>query len=169
DAHPDTAVVHGDAEMIDAEGHPIGTWASRELDQAQLMHVLVRHHNILVWPSATIRRRVFDQLGGYAGGYRIAADLDLWLRAAPSLRFRHTPGGPVVRFRRHEASGSHEDNRALEVEEVERSLAAAIDRLGPSALVPEAAGDDRSARMRLADLLEERALPLPGLARALRD
>src|SRR5206468_383560 len=111
DAHPETAVVHGDAEMIDAAGRPIGTWAAQELAPDQLLQVLVRHHNILVWPSATIHRRVFEQLGGYTDGYRIAADLDLWLRAAPEMRFRHTPGGPVVRFRRHEGSGSHDDNR----------------------------------------------------------
>ena len=169
DAHPDTAVVHGDAEMIDADGRTIGAWPSRELDPAQLLHVLVRHHNLLVWPSTTVRRRVFEELGGYAPGYRIAADLDLWLRAAPSMRFRHTPGGPVIRFRRHESSGSHEDNRALEVEEVERALAAAVERLGAAALVPEAEGDERAARLRLADMLEERALPLPELARALRN
>ena len=169
EAHPGTAVVHGDAEMIDAAGTPTGSWAAPELEQERLLHVLVRHHNVLVWPSTTIHREVFDRLGGYADGYRIAADLDLWLRAAPEMRFRHTPGGPVVRFRRHDASGSHEDNRALEVAEVERALAGAIDRLGPCTLVPEAGGDERSARQQLADLLEERALPLPGLARSLRD
>ena len=169
DAHPETAVVHGDADMIDASGHPIGTWTAQDLEPAQLLHVLVRHHNVLVWPSAMLDRSVFQQLGGYTEGYRIAADLDLWLRAAPDRRFRHTPGGPVVRFRRHEDAGSHEHNRALEVEEVERAVAASVDRLGAAALVPEAEGDERLARLRLADLLEERALPLPGLARSLRD
>ena len=169
DAHPDTAVVHGDAEMIDAAGRPIGSWAASELGPDQLLHVLVRHHNLLVWPSTTIHRRVFEQLGPYSEGYRIAADLDLWLRAAPQMRFRHTTGGPVVRFRRQEDSGSHEDNRALEVEEVERAMAAAVHRLGAATLVPEAGGDERIARLRLADLLEERALPLPALARSLRD
>src|SRR5205807_2677302 len=108
DAHPDTAVVHGDAEMIDAAGRATGSWAASELGPDQLLHVLVRHHNLLVWPSTTIHRRVFEELGPYADGYSIAADLDLWLRAAPAMRFRHTPGGPVVRFRRHDASGSHE-------------------------------------------------------------
>ncbi|HET6848292.1 MAG TPA: glycosyltransferase [Gaiellales bacterium] len=169
DADPEAAVVHGDAEMIDATGHAIGSWAAQELDPGALLHVLVRHHNILVWPSTTIHRRVFDALGGYAEGYRIAADLDLWLRAVPAMCFRHTPGGAVVRFRRHESAGSREDNRALEVEEVERALAAAVERLGAAALVPEADGDERLARLRLADLLEERTLPLPGLARSLRD
>ncbi|HEY0388741.1 MAG TPA: glycosyltransferase [Gaiellales bacterium] len=169
EAEPGTAVVHGDAEVVDAAGRPAGAWLSQELAPEALLHVLVRHHNVLVWPSTTIHRRVFEQLGGYVEGYRIAADLDLWLRAAPSLRFRHTAGGPVVRFRRHDGSGSHEANHELEVAEVERAIGSAIDRLGPTALVPEAEGDERVARMRLADLLEERTLALPHLARSLRD
>ena len=40
---------------------------------------------------------------------------------------------------------------------------------GAAALVPEAAGDDRDATLRLADLLEERGLLLPALAMRLRD
>jgi glycosyltransferase involved in cell wall biosynthesis len=168
DAHPDTAVVHGDAEMTDAEGRATGTWASRDFAPGELLHVLVRQHNHLVYPSTTIHRRLFEQVGGYREGYRIAADLDLWLRAADH-RFRHTPGGPVVRFRRHQGSGSHEHHRTLEIEEVERALSATIAQRGAAALVPEAGGDERAARLRLADLMEERGLPLPGLARRLRD
>jgi glycosyltransferase involved in cell wall biosynthesis len=168
DAHPGTAIVHGDAEMIDAEGRPTGTWASREFDPPELLHVLVRHHNLLVYPSTTIHRRLFEQVGRYSDGYQIAADLDLWLRAAPAHRFRHTPGGAVVRFRRHQGSGSHEQRRDLEVAEVERALENTVKRLGAAVLVPEAA-DAGQAQLRLADLMEERALPLPGLARRLRD
>jgi glycosyltransferase involved in cell wall biosynthesis len=126
DAHPDTAIVHGDAEMIDADGRPTCTWASREFDPAELLHVLVRHHNFLVYPSTMIHRRLFERVGRYSDGYQIAADLDLWLRAAPEHRFRHTPGGAVVRFRRHGGSGSHEHRRDIEVAEVERTLVAAI-------------------------------------------
>jgi glycosyltransferase involved in cell wall biosynthesis len=126
-------------------------------------------HNFLVYPSSTIHRRVFDAVGGYTEGYQIAADLDLWLRAAAEFRFRHTPGGAVVRFRRHEGSGSHEDRRSIEIAEVERALEATLDRIGATALVPEAGGDEQAALVRLADLLEERGLPLPGLAARVRD
>ena len=169
DAHPETGIVHGDAEMIDAEGVPTGSWASREFGDDELLHVLVRHHNFIVYPSTTIHRRVFEQLGTYAEGYQLAADLDLWLRAARDHRFRHTPGGPVVRFRRHEGSGSHEDRRGIELDEVERAIRSTVDRLGAAALVPEAGGDERDALRWLADLMEERGLPLPDLATELRD
>ncbi|MDX6520146.1 MAG: hypothetical protein QOF08_751 [Gaiellales bacterium] len=169
DAHPDTGIVHGDAEMIDAEGRATGAWASREFAPQELLHVLVRMHNFLVYPSTTIHRRVFDAVGGYAEGYQIAADLDLWLRAAPEFRFRHTPGGAVVRFRRHDGSGSHEERRPVEIAEVERALEATVERIGAAALVPEAGGDRQVALVRLADLLEERGLPLPQLAARLRD
>jgi glycosyltransferase involved in cell wall biosynthesis len=168
DADPELAVAHGDAEMIDSAGRQTGTWASREFGDG-LLGALVCGHNYLVYPSTTIRRSLFDQIGGYADGYTIAADLDLWLRAAPAHRARHTAGGPVVRFRRHDGSGSHEDRRPVEVAEVERAIEAAVERLGAAALVPEAAGGEREARLRLADLLEERGLPLPSLATRLRD
>jgi hypothetical protein len=169
DAHPETGIVHGDAEMIDEGGRPTGVWAAREFEPQELLHVLVRMHNFLVYPSSMVHRRVFDAVGGYTEGYQIAADLDLWLRAAAGFRFRHTPGGPVVRFRRHKDSGSHEDRRPIEIAEVERSLGATLDRLGAAALVPEAGGDEQAALVRLADLLEERGLPLPGLAARVRD
>jgi glycosyltransferase involved in cell wall biosynthesis len=169
DAHPETGVVHGDAEMIDESGRATGVWAAREFEPQELLHVLVRMHNFLVYPSSTIHRRVFDALGGYAEGYQLAADLDLWLRAAAEFRFRHTPGGPVVRFRRHEGSGSHDDRRPIEIDEVERALEATLGRLGAAALVPEAGGDEQEALVRLADLLEERGLPLPELAARVRD
>src|SRR5438093_7504855 len=45
DAHPETGVVHGDAEMIDARGGGTGGWAAREFEPEQLLHVLVRMHN----------------------------------------------------------------------------------------------------------------------------
>ncbi len=168
-AHPDTGIVHGDAEMIDAAGRTTSAWASREFAPDELLHVLVRMHNFLVYPSTVIHRRVFDQVGGYADGYQLAADLDLWLRAATRFRFRHTPGGAVVRFRRHEGSGSHEDRRPIEIAEVERAIEATIERLGCAALVPEAEGDESLAQVRLADLMEERGLPLPSVAGRLRD
>src|SRR3954454_5111754 len=153
--------------MIDERGRATGIWQSRDLSPEELLAVLLRRHNILVYPSTVIHRRVFDEIGGYAEGYQIAADLDLWLRAAPRFRFRHTPGGPVVRFRRHEGSGSHEDHRALEVSEVERAIESFIDREGAAALSPE--GEEREALAELATAMENRALPLPALASRLRD
>src|SRR3954447_3988085 len=167
DAHPETGIVHGDAEMVDPEGRPTGRWQSRDLDEAELTSILLRHHNLLVYPSTVIHRRVFEQVGTYTEGYRIAADFDLWLRASPRIRFRHTPGGPVVRFRRHDGSGSHESQRAVEVEEVERAIEAMIEREGAVALCP-AATDERDALGMLADAMDRRALPLPALAGRLR-
>jgi glycosyltransferase involved in cell wall biosynthesis len=168
DTHPQTGVVHGDAEMIDEASRPAGSWQSRDFGEEELIQTLLRGHNYIVFPSSVIHRRVFEEVGGYSAGYEIAADLDLWLRAAPAFRFRHTPGGPVVRFRRHEGSGSHESRRALEVAEVERAVEAAVDRLGPLALSPGAA-DERAALSELATAVEGRALALPALGRRLRE
>ncbi len=169
DAHPDTGVVHGDADMLDASGRVTGRWASREFAPDELLHVLVRSHNYLVYPSTVIRRGVFERLGGYTEGYSIAADLDLWLRAAAAgIRFRHTPGGAVVGFRRHEGSGSHESRRELEVAEVSRAIEATLEREGALGLVPEAV-DEADGLLTLADALESRGLPLPHTAARLRE
>jgi glycosyltransferase involved in cell wall biosynthesis/GT2 family glycosyltransferase len=169
DVHPDTDIVHGDAVVIDEHGRRTGAWASREFGPGELLHVLVRGHNHLIYPSTVIHRRVFERLGAYAEGYEIAADLDLWLRAAAAgVRFRHTPGGPVIGFRRHAGAGSHESRRELEVREVERTLEAALDREGWAALAPEAI-DEHDALEILANALESRGLPLPELAGRLRE
>ncbi|MGN6380150.1 MAG: glycosyltransferase [Gaiellales bacterium] len=169
DAHPDTDIVHGDAQVIDERGRPAGAWPSREFAPGELLHMLVRSHNHLIYPSTVIHRRVFDRLGRYTEGYAIAADFDLWLRAAAAgMHFRHTAGGPVVGFRRHPGAGSHESRRDIEVDEVQRVLESALEREGWQALAPEAV-DERDARLVLAEALATRGLPLPGLAARLRD
>ncbi len=168
DAHPDTAVVHGDAVTIDASGRAVGEWRSGEFDQAALVQTLVRRHNYLVDPTTMIHRRVYEQVGGYDAAYPMCNDFDLWLRAAPRFRFRHCDGGPLIRYRRHGANFSDESARAREIDEVTRALEAAIEREDWAVLAPEAATRE-GALVLLADALERRALPLPELAARLRE
>jgi glycosyltransferase involved in cell wall biosynthesis len=175
DAHPDTGVVHGDALMIDSDGQTIGRWDSRDFTQAALVQAFFRSHNHLVDPTRMVHRRVYEAVGGYDSSFRIAQDMDFWLRAVREFRFRHCPGGPLIGFRRHGANTSDESARALEIENVERILEAAIERFGLRELVPELdwavldpADCERQATVRLAEALERRGLPLPGLAKRLR-
>src|SRR5204863_249107 len=83
---------------------------------------------------------------------------------------RHVEGGPLVRFRRHGANTSDESQRATEIADVERALRETFDRVPLRQLVPEldwGAVHPRRAERRacetLADALERRELPLPGL------
>ena len=176
DRHPDTGVVHGDATIIDGEGVARGRWSCPDLAPAALLALLVRRHNYLVDPTRMVHRRVYQDVGGYDRSYRLAQDFHFWLRAVPRHRFRHAGGEPLIGFRRHGENFSDPAARELEVEEVQRALREAIGALGLRTLVPEldwALLDERDAEPRalltLADLLERRELPLPGLAAELRE
>jgi len=175
DRHPDTGVVHGDALIIDADGAQVGNWPSCELGPAELLASFFRVHNLIVDPSRMVHRRVYEAVGAYDGTFAIAQDFEFWLRAAERFRFRHVPGGPVVAVRRHGANASAESAREQEVADVERALEGAIERYGLRQIVPEIdwavlepEHAERAALLRLADLLEERRLPLPQLAARLR-
>jgi glycosyltransferase involved in cell wall biosynthesis len=176
DRHPDTGVVHGDALVIDASGATTGRWDSRDFAPAALVHAFFRSHNHLVDPTRMVHRRVYETVGGYDPSFPIAQDLDFWLRAARRFRFRHCPGGPLIGFRRHGANTSDESARAQEIADVERALERALDLYSLRELVPELdwavldpAAAERQALGRLADALERRLLPLPGLAARLRE
>ncbi len=176
DRWPDTGVVHGDALIVDAAGATTGRWDSRDFTQAELVHAFFRSHNHLVDPTRMVHQRVYEAVGGYDGSYPIAQDLHFWLRAAREFRFRHVPGGPLVGFRRHGANTSDESARAQEIDDVERALEMAIGLYPLRELVPELdwavlnpIEGERQALLRLADVLERRLLPLPGLADRLRE
>jgi glycosyltransferase involved in cell wall biosynthesis len=126
DAHPETGVVHGDAEMIDEGGRATGTWAAGEFEPHELLHVLVRMHNFLVYRPA----RSTGACSRRSADTRRAIDrgrLDLWLRAAAEFAsgIRRAARRAVSPPR---GSGSHEDRRPIEIAEVERALEATVER-----------------------------------------
>jgi glycosyltransferase involved in cell wall biosynthesis len=175
DSYEDTGVVHGDAVIIDAAGNAVGTWTSQDFTRPELVASFYRVHNQLIDPSRMVHRRVYEAVGGYNQDFPIAQDFEFWLRAAERFRFRHCPGGPIVGVRRHGENASDESALAREIADVERALDGAIDRYGLRELVPEVAWGEldpaaaqRAALLRLADLLEQRRLPLSGLAARLR-
>ena len=176
DRYPDAGIVHGDATVIDAAGRQTGVWNSTEFTQAGLVHAFFRSHNHLVDPTRMVHRRVYELVGGYDASYPLANDFDFWLRAVRHFRFRHCPGGPLVAIRRHGDNTSDErTGRAVEIDDTERLLEAAMQRFTLRELVPEldwSVLDERDAELqaleRLADHLDRRLLPLPGLAARVR-
>lgn len=176
DRHPDTAVVVGDAVMIDERGRRIGTWTTRDRSPSELQHHLVREHNTLVDPSRMVRRAAHERAGGYRAAFTLAQDFDFWLRVLPHGRIRHLGGEPLIALRRHGANFSDESARALEAEQVGQALREHIARTPLRELVPELdwallepAEGERQALLRLAGALERRALPLPAPAAELRE
>jgi glycosyltransferase involved in cell wall biosynthesis len=175
DRHPETGVVHGDAIVIDSDGRQTGVWPSAEFTPSALIQSFFRSHNHLVDPSRMVHRRVYAAVGGYDDRYPLANDFDFFLRAGREFRFRHVPGGPLVAIRRHGANTSDESARARELADVERALQAAVDLYPLRELVPELdwavldpASAERQALERLADALDTRLLPVPGVAAKLR-
>jgi glycosyltransferase involved in cell wall biosynthesis len=175
DRFPDNGVVHGDATVIDSAGRQTGVWNSAEFTPAALIQSFFGSHNHLVDPTRMVHRRVYDAVGLYDDAYPLANDFDFWLRAARDFRFRHVPGGPLAAIRRHGANTSDESARAAELADVEGALAAAVQRFPLRELVPEldwavldGAEAERQALTRLAGTLEQRQLPVPGLAAQLR-
>ena len=176
DRHPETGVVHGDAIVIDSAGRQTGVWPSAEFTPSALVQSFFRSHNHLVDPSRMVHRRVYEAVGGYDDRYPLANDFDFFLRAGRQFRFRHVPGGPLVAIRRHGANTSDESARARELADVEAALEAALDLYPLRELVPELdwavldpADAERQALLRVADALEKRLLPVPGLAAKLRE
>src|SRR5438477_152394 len=111
----------------------------------------------------------------YSSDFRLAQDFDFWVRAVRAFRFRDVPGGPLIGLRRHGDNFSDESAQSLEVQEVQNALRSLIAAAPLRELVPELDwgvmhpdAAERRALEVLADALERRVLPLPGLARELR-
>ncbi|MEI2702417.1 MAG: glycosyltransferase [Baekduia sp.] len=175
DAHPDTIVVHGDAQIIDERGVQRGSWRTRDFSPGELQRHLVREHNTLVDPSRMVHRRAYELAGGYRAQFTLAQDFDWWLRALPHGRFRHLGGEPLIKLRRHGENFSDESAQTLEVEQVELALREHIERTPVRSLVPELdwpvldeRAAERTALLKLATAFEHRGLPLPRLAAELR-
>jgi glycosyltransferase involved in cell wall biosynthesis/GT2 family glycosyltransferase len=176
DKHPETAIVHGDAQVIDGDGRGHGVWKSGDLAPGALLQYVWRTHNPLIDPTRMVRREVYEQVGGYHSDFRTSQDFHFFVRAIDAgLRFRHVEGAPLIQLRRHDDNGSGDDQLGRQVEEVEAVLSESLERNALDVLVPEldwavidrAAGEKRALEV-LAAAVERRGLPLPGLARRLR-
>jgi GT2 family glycosyltransferase len=94
--HPKVTAVFCLDKFIDAAGREYGRLAlppelcdTTVLDYPRLLEVLLRRKNrVLRAPGALVRREVYHAVGVFDPHYRIASDLEMWLRIA-----RHGPIG----------------------------------------------------------------------------
>jgi len=94
--HPEVGAVFCLDRFIDATGREYGRLTlpseletTTILEYPQLLDVLLRRKNrVLRAPGALVRRTVYDAVGVFNPHYRIASDLEMWLRIA-----RHAPIG----------------------------------------------------------------------------
>lgn len=98
--HPRAVLVRGDLDRIDAEGSRLGGWRYRGPGVAEYPHNLAEQ---IVAPrtrfgAAAWRREAWEQAGGFAEEFALAADWAFWLRLAPLGAFVHEPE-VVLRYR----------------------------------------------------------------------
>jgi hypothetical protein len=88
-AHPEVAVLYGDADYIDAADRHIADCAHVEpWDHHRLIH----YSDFIVQPACLFRRSAFVAAGGLDVSLHYAMDYDLWLRlAAAGYRFAYLP------------------------------------------------------------------------------
>jgi glycosyltransferase involved in cell wall biosynthesis len=163
DRYPGTGVVHGDAVTVDAEGRAIGALRSGNRPRRVLIDQLVRGSDTIVATSTMVHRHVFDEVGGYDAALAHYSDLDLWLRAARSFRFRHVPEGPLVLSRSYARDETPTPAQLTELEAVLRANLAdwPLDDLVPEldwSVLPRPYAERRACLV-LAHAFDGRALP----------
>ena len=89
-AHPDVAMVYGDADFIDASGRRIGR--CQHVEKVFSHHRLLHYSDFIVQPAAFFRRSAFEAVGGLDPSLNWAMDYDLWLKfAAAGLKVAYLP------------------------------------------------------------------------------
>lgn len=104
DEHPEVAVVGGALLVVDRRGRPFYL-AAYPLEPAEVSAAMSQRTPV-GHPTATIRRHVFDAVGGYRADFPYAEDYDLWLRVAREHRIANLPD-ILGRYRVHGANASY--------------------------------------------------------------
>lgn len=101
EAHPETDLLHGDCEAIDAEGRHIREMKSAPLGLAEWL--TGRHPNVHQ-PGTFWRRRMMERLGLFDSSMNYAFDSDYWVRAAlEGFKLDYVPG-MRAQYRFHDTS-----------------------------------------------------------------
>lgn len=103
-ADPGLACVGGCFQLIDGEGRAL-TVLKPPTDDAEIQRQALAGHGSICHPTAMIRRAALAKINGYDEEFKIAQDLDLWLRLGEVGRLGNVPQ-TVLQFRLHEGSVS---------------------------------------------------------------
>jgi glycosyltransferase involved in cell wall biosynthesis len=87
-AHPDVALVYGNADYIDARGNLIAPCAHIEpFNYRRLLY----YSDYIVQPAAFFRRSTFEAAGGLDASLNWTMDYDLWLKIARRFKIAYLP------------------------------------------------------------------------------
>jgi glycosyltransferase involved in cell wall biosynthesis len=125
EAHPEVALVYGDATFVDADGVELGPCSQvRPFSYSDLVHV----GDFVAQPAAFFRRAAFEAVAGLDETLQWAMDYDLWMNLAarfpvaylrrPLARYRwtgenKTAHGGLARLKELETVGRRHGGRGL--------------------------------------------------------
>lgn len=89
-AHPDSDIVHGDETQINERGKVVSLKNMRRYSGCITPQLLA--DNSVSITTALVKRRCFDEMGGFDTSVSVADDYDLWLRFSAKYRFYYEPG-----------------------------------------------------------------------------
>ncbi len=96
-AHPEAAMVYGDADYINEAGRVIGRFPAAQTDYARLRRGYVH----IPQQAAFWRASLWRQVGPLDPSFYFAMDYDLWVRLAALAPLIYVPGRPWAGFRLH--------------------------------------------------------------------
>jgi glycosyl transferase family 2 len=106
DAEPETGLVGSWLHRIDSNGRRVSTLRGRIRDRAELVFLLLTNRFPVAHPTATFRRQVALELGGYDPAFRFSEDQDLWRRFVLARHGARVVEQPLVLYRVHETMQS---------------------------------------------------------------
>jgi glycosyltransferase involved in cell wall biosynthesis len=88
--NPEVDIVHGDEAIIDEHGAVI-TLNNMKRHSGLITPQLLADNSVSI-TTALVRRRCFDEMGGFDTTVGVADDYELWLRFSARYRFHYEPG-----------------------------------------------------------------------------
>jgi glycosyltransferase involved in cell wall biosynthesis len=97
-AHPEAAVVYGDADWVDEDGQTIGPYPTKDFDRVEFANQC-----FICQPASFIRRDAFQNAGGLDPELQIPFDYELWMRLA-RIHTMHRVPEKLAASRMHRAN-----------------------------------------------------------------
>ena len=88
-SNPDVDIVYGDIITIDEQGNEISRENMRRYSGRIAKYLIV--DNCVSMNTAVVRRKCFDEMGGFNTERRVADDFELWLRFSARYSFLYIP------------------------------------------------------------------------------
>lgn len=96
EAHPEVDIVHGDEALIDERG-AVTSRRNMKRYSGRITRYLLADNSVSI-TTALVKRRCFDEMGGFDTSIGVADDYELWLRFSARYLFYYEPG--IVAFYR---------------------------------------------------------------------